>query len=370
MTGGFTRFVANLDCEEHWARADAAERRSRGEDAPNPSDPRFASRPSVTARVSVLATLCRVFLEHDDDRLWTPAPVSPEAVCPADGIPRPRMESGPLDRLDPVPRMLAWGDDGEAAVRANDRAFAHALAERAGCALAGARLVRSVEELTDALEGGGLSLASGERWVLKAPFSAAGRLRVLGRGRSPGPSESAHARRLLDLHGRALFEPWVDREQDFGVFVPVGGSPPSFHRTLTDDAGHFAGIASPSADSSAAGLTGAEAAELRRVAAAAAGVLAATGYAGPFGIDAYRYRTPRGEVRFRALGEINARHTFGAVAFAAASRILPGVTETCTLRIGPAPAPPASSTCVPLLTGGAPDSVAAWVSLSERGCRI
>jgi hypothetical protein len=45
--------------------------------------------------------------------------------------------------------------------------------------------------------------------------------------------------------------------------------------------------------------------------------LSQAGYVGPFGIDAWEYRTPNG-IAFNPLGEINARMTFGLVAWAAA----------------------------------------------------
>ena len=53
---------------------------------------------------------------------------------------------------------------------------------------------------------------------------------------------------------------------------------------------------------------------------AAAAALRRAGYMGPFGIDAWSYRREDGVVVLNPLGEINARMTFGLVAWAWAER--------------------------------------------------
>jgi hypothetical protein len=52
---------------------------------------------------------------------------------------------------------------------------------------------------------------------------------------------------------------------------------------------------------------------LRSALAEAAHALAKIGYAGPFGIDAFRYRDAAGETRFCACCDVNARYTMGFV---------------------------------------------------------
>jgi hypothetical protein len=51
--------------------------------------------------------------------------------------------------------------------------------------------------------------------------------------------------------------------------------------------------------------------ELENAAERAAEALFRAGYFGPFGIDAYIWRTPAGGRALNALGELNARYTMG-----------------------------------------------------------
>lgn len=53
------------------------------------------------------------------------------------------------------------------------------------------------------------------------------------------------------------------------------------------------------------------AAEVERAARDAAGALAAAGYFGPFGLDAFAWRDLEGRAHLRARGEVNARYTMG-----------------------------------------------------------
>ena len=121
----------------------------------------------------------------------------------------------------------------------------------------------------------------------------------------------AHADRLLQMNGGGTFEPWVERLAEFSAFAHPE-LPQTYHRLLTDDAGHFQGIATPARDPAAAGLAPEEVTALDAALRAVRGTLTANGYSGPFGIDAYRYRTPDGSVHFRALSDLNARYTFGS----------------------------------------------------------
>jgi hypothetical protein len=54
-----------------------------------------------------------------------------------------------------------------------------------------------------------------------------------------------------------------------------------------------------------------------------ASALRREGYAGPFGVDAWTYRRADRSLVFHPLGEINARMTFGLVAWAGASHPQP-----------------------------------------------
>ncbi len=334
--------LANLLCEEELGR----------------SRRRTPSRQTLQT-VSGLATLLRVFA-REGDRLWTPAPVEPERVVAVPGLPIPILESGPTQPADEV---LAWCETLQvAALRklprepidaplhellwhlptaspevvetVHHRAFHLRVAEELGCALPGARMIESVSELDS---------VTCSSWVVKAPLSASGRSRYIERN-GPALSDPKARRtveRLFEKHGPLLFEPWMDRTADFGcsaLLMPqlriVG-----FHRQAVDIKGQFVGIDLP-----------AEVPErMQEVVEGAAAALQRAGYVGPFGIDAWEYRKPGGTpdgLAFHPLGEINARMTFGLVAWALAERL--GM-ERMRLRFGPE-APPGA---ILLLAGGA-----------------
>jgi hypothetical protein len=151
--------------------------------------------------------------------------------------------------------------------------------------------------------------------VVKAPLSAAGRSRYIERNGPllSGAKDRRTVERLFELYGPLLFEPWLDRTADFGcaaLLTPTELRVAGFHRQAVDPKGQFAGID-----------LDAEIPERARMEEALHGVarsLREAGYAGPFGIDAWRYRTPDGKLAFHPLGEINARMTFGLAAWAAA----------------------------------------------------
>jgi hypothetical protein len=87
------------------------------------------------------------------------------------------------------------------------------------------------------------------------------------------------------------------------------------------------------------------------------------GYAGPFGVDAWRYRNENGEEIFHPLGEINARMTFGLVAWALAER----VEGSVLLRFGhnlPAAAEGKNTEIAPLLAPGPAKEIAAWIEVA------
>ena len=324
------RIVANLLCE--------------GELGPEPN--RTSPPRAVLAAVSRLATLLRVFA-REGDRLWLPAPVEPARIPDLPGLPWPLFETGSLCELPPADEVLAWCETPEAAahrggaresaaVRLDDplhellwrlptpepsvvaavhhRAFHLRIAEEIGCALPGARMVESLSELDRILKGGPRS------WVVKAPLSAAGRERYIERS---GPAISdAKARRTVERlfarHGALLFEPWLDRVDDFGLsalLTPGDLRIVGVHRQRVDRKGRFLGI-----DLEAA-LSGEDQDRLVETAETVAESLRRAGYGGPFGIDAWRYRREDGAVVLHPLGEVNARMTFGLVAWTLAERV-------------------------------------------------
>jgi hypothetical protein len=117
---------------------------------------------------------------------------------------------------------------------------------------------------------------------------------------------------------------------------------------MSDARGGFLGIqlAPPPA------LDDGERAAIAKTVAGVGAALAKAGYAGPFGVDGFVYKT--GETRaLHALCEINARHTFGHVARALCLKL-----DMSVLGFGPSPA---GATMVIAQT--AEDPFCAWLAV-------
>jgi hypothetical protein len=322
------RILGNLLAEDDLARLVDPRRRHR---QPNRN---------VLRTVARLGTLLRVFA-REGDRLWLPAPADPAA---APGL---ILETGPLDRLEPTADLLAWCETLDAVrLRAaprgtaipwdaplhelvwhlpvappavvatvHHRSFHLRVAEELGCALPGARVVESMTELDRILAG----RTAPESWIVKAPFSASGRERYLIRKGPllPDVKSRRTVEHLFERHGPLLFEPWMDRVADYGCSALLTGSElriAGIHRQQVDRKGQFAGI------DLQADLPERDRERFLEIVNGVAAALRREGYTGPFGVDAWRYRRADGTTVFHPLGEINARMTFGLVAWAAASR--------------------------------------------------
>lgn len=366
--------VGNLDCESDFA----ALALSRG---------RRSLPQRVLRTISEAATSLRVLAEPGD-RLWTPLPIALREVPPREvpgtshdfevpgtswASPGLRFCSGPLE-AESGEAVIAWGRTAriaelaesssslpgeesarptelpdpvpsapprslrdrlltvppvspEVVAQVNHRALALHVARDLGCALPGARRIASLDDLRLHLQTGGAAAGAGNAWVVKAPWSAAGRRRYIAEASSDpaavlDPLEvRAQIERLLSAQEELLFEPWMDRIDDWGCSLWIGPEAVEVlgpHRLLVDRRGRFKGIAAAdrrtadgqSADS--APLHPTEFDTLLEVAREAAEALRRRGYRGPAGIDAWRYRTADG-VHLHPLGEINARLTFGWV---------------------------------------------------------
>lgn len=219
---------------------------------------------------------------------------------------RPRPPAGDtwLDRLWACPPASP-----DAVARVHGKGFL-AVFDR-GPLFASARLADTVAETRAWLR------AQPGDWVAKAPYSAAGRHRLLGRG---GHDDEAATQvvRLLERHGALWLEPWVTRTLDVGACALVtsdGIEIVGAHRNVVDARGRFRGIAlEPELP-----LTDVERRVLEGTVRHVAERIREEGYLGPIGIDAFRYRQGGGE-HFQPLGEVNARLTFGFVAHALALR--------------------------------------------------
>jgi hypothetical protein len=267
--------LANLDQEERWLGTTLPEH--------------------IQRRLAAMATLLQAFAPADEEvtihtgaalddniqsELWTP----------------PRIATTPPPRID-----LAWCDP--SAKRFNDRRFALALAETLGCALPRAATLTSLEAIDVHLAAG-----AGGAWVLKAPWSSAGRHRVFGTGTTLAGELRVAAERLLARAGALVFEPWCERICDVAVCGVAGGEVTEPHEILNGPRGNFYGI-----ELRPTVLEVGEHDFLVTTAERVAQHLADAGYRGPFGIDAFVHRIA-GERRLHPLCEINARHTFGHVA--------------------------------------------------------
>jgi hypothetical protein len=321
---GPRRILGNLLAEDDLARL---------------TDPRRRHRPpnrNVLRTVTRLGTLLRAFA-RESDRLWLPAPADPGD---APGL---ILESGPLDSLSPTAELLAWCETPDAVrLRAasrdpvipwdaplrelvwhlpvappavvaavHHRSFHLRVAEELGCALPGARMVESMTDL-DRLLG---ARTAPEGWVVKAPLSASGRERYLIRKERllPDLKSRRTVERLFERHGPLLFEPWMDRIADYGCAALLSATDlriAGIHRQRVDRKGQFMGI------DLEAEMPEPDRERFLVVVEGVASALRREGYAGPFGVDAWTYRRADGSTAFHPLGEINARMTFGLVAWA------------------------------------------------------
>jgi len=289
------------------------------------NEPRLRRRRSASAAtLQTIRTMARTLdvFARPGDRLWLPGDPPPEpaaevlAWCETPEAAALRIAARPAEvSLDLPLADLLWHlpvPSPEAVARVHHRGFALRLAAELGCALPGARMVDSLEELDRHLAARDAPAA----WVVKAPFSASGRSRYIERS---GPSLTGEKSRrtvenLFTHHGPLLFEPWLDRIADWGcsaLLTAEGLRIVGIHRQRVDVKGQFAGI-----DLAAQDLPEGDRGRLVEAVTCAATALRRAGYVGPFGIDAWHWRRPEGTAAFHPLGEINARMTFGLVAWA------------------------------------------------------
>ncbi|MCG8423124.1 MAG: hypothetical protein MJE77_34915 [Proteobacteria bacterium] len=384
--------VANLDCEQEYAR-DPHRRR--------PPD----RLPAPVRRMISSAGALMVVFARDGDVLWTPEPIDRERVALARGrdigfvsgqldrqvdrrgrhyskilswaetetIAALRPEPGESRRSDAVSSwpQLVWRvwPDPALARRGNDRRHGFAIARELGSILPGSAILSSPEMLVRHLARRGHEYGHQGAWVLKAPFSAAGRQRVRRRGRRLDDRIRKRVVRLFHRCGELVFEPWVDRLVDFGCVGMVLGPDQSIllppHRLYCDAAGVFRGVGVGKPDHWPEQVIDAARA-IGECAGRVARYLGRDGYRGPFGIDGFAYRDAHGKRRVHALCEINARLSFGHIAHALAAHY---PERPVTLRLGSGPVPRcegAEETIVPLLLPGQSDDTSAWLEVASR----
>jgi hypothetical protein len=204
--------------------------------------------------------------------------------------------------------------------QANGRGFSFGLEQEFDCGPEGAVVVESPDELHVAI---GHANGIDGRWVVKAEFGMSARERVLGHGNEIPEPDRNWIRKRLTADGRVYFEPWLDRETEAGLQFTVGPDEQvSFDAAtllLTDPQGRYLG--SRFAMDATFDDEWTDAIDVGLQVAAR---LASLGYFGPLGIDAMRYRDSAGSQRLRAIQDINARYTMGAIALGFRRRLKPG----------------------------------------------
>lgn len=177
-----------------------------------------------------------------------------------------------------------------------------------GQTLPGACYVESLAALTELLQGG--SSFTGE-WLLKRDFSFAARERRRVRGTSLDASTRGFVENSFARGEGLQVEPYVQRLADFARhgYVPSHGELllGPLLRQECDARGSWVASKLAAPDS----LEPSEERALERALREAGQALAARGYVGPFGVDAFRYLDAAGCPAFQPRSEVNVRFSMG-----------------------------------------------------------
>jgi hypothetical protein len=184
----------------------------------------------------------------------------------------------------------------------NSRAFCAEL----GQTLPGARFVRNHAELHEVLS----SEPSGS-WLLKREFSFAGRERRRALGTELDAPTAGFVRRSFERGEGLQVEPQVARSADFAHHGYVLRDRRLLLGAPSSQECDARGVWQRSRELSPGELDERESEALEGSCRAAGEALAAHGYFGPFGVDAYRYDDPARGRSFQPRSEINARFSMG-----------------------------------------------------------
>jgi hypothetical protein len=146
-------------------------------------------------------------------------------------------------------------------------------------------------------------------WLFKRPFGFAGR----GQRRILGVPTRDDRRWLSDSirQGGLVAEPWLELAGEVAIhgLLDATGCLSLGQVCVQETNAYRAWVATRRA--TASDISPAETAQLTLRAEAVAAALSRAGYFGPFGIDAYFFRTRSGTLALNPLGELNARYTMG-----------------------------------------------------------
>ncbi len=325
-----TLFVANLNCESQMAQLIL---------------PHYSQRTlpaKLMRRLTLSASLLRAFAQ-ERDIIATETPLETDRIAPIAKMPFPQWIETKDISLSSVKNIVSWGEtsfveklrssllesdqaslsSAQVAAQVNHRAFAFQVIQESPFLLSGARLLSSFRELENHLATGGANASPTQCWVLKKPFSAAGRGHIIG-GQDISVPLKKQIERSFFQYQRLLFEPWMSREADFACSALLSSPTPqvlSWHRLENSSQGQFLGATLAFESETAPGLYPEERDLLDRAIHEAGKALYKMGYRGAFTVDAWRYRDSSGAIRFHPLGEINARLSFGLVLKKWASRL-------------------------------------------------
>lgn len=217
---------------------------------------------------------------------------------------------------------------------ANSRRTSFQIEQELGITLPGASPIDSLESfraaVTTASQLAGIS-AETLKWVIKAEFGMSGRERALGTGPCLPENTQRWIERRLASQSWLIFEPWLDRQAEFGVLFQI--PPPeqvapiqltNVTELLTDLTGRYVGtILHPES------ATQIDLAPIRNLVQS----ISKTGYWGPIGVDAMRHKSPAGQICFRPAQDINARLTMGFIAHAWKQKLAPQTKNSAWLQI-------------------------------------
>jgi hypothetical protein len=313
-----------------------------------PSGPRTLS--AAVQRIHAELAFALVTIAQPGDFVWAPEPPEPEYVrhLAAIGLPDVRFVSDASlvpEGTNLVPwgwsaHVRQWGTRSgwrcegpalDAVATANSRAFSSTLEQEWNVGLPHARTVHTLQELDDVVAE---STRHAPGWVIKANFGMSARERILGRGPTAAPQAVQWVQKQLAANEAVYFEPWVDRIEEVGVqfTIPKEGEPlfEGITPLLTDHLGTYRGSRFRGARCQFARVD--EFPAVLEIVTQAARRIQQLGYFGPLGIDAMRYRTAEGQVRWRPLQDINARLTMGRLALGL-ERIVPELRRASWLHL-------------------------------------
>lgn len=213
-----------------------------------------------------------------------------------------------LTRFEEAGVTVAPVPSGEVLRAVNHRRFSHQL----GQSLPGAGYATDAKQLELLMNEAQLEKVSISRnWLLKRPFGYAGRGRRKIRWGDISLADRAWLEASLRTGEGLQVEPLVEREFDCALHGWLSAEGQVTFGELTLQRIDEAGVWQGSSLADAGTLSLQELHALHDEAHRTARALQHAGYFGPFGLDAFRWRSPDGERHFQPRSEVNARYSMG-----------------------------------------------------------